>query len=108
MVKIFMEITLIVKDRVVGVVVPIAVWPKLKAIVWQFCETSKYTEIKMNMNWIWVSMAIVILKVALIFIGYIQWSPVSVPQSVGIFGASETENMSVAHVDIRLYQQKLL
>ena len=48
-------------------------------------------------------MAIVILKVALIFIGYIQWSPVSVPQSVGIFGASETENVSVAHVDIRLY-----
>ena len=48
MVKILMKITLIVKDRVVGVVVPIAVWPKLKAIVWQFCETSKYTEIKMN------------------------------------------------------------
>ena len=41
-----MKITLIVKDLVVGVVVPIAVWPKLKAIEWQFCETSKYTENK--------------------------------------------------------------
>ena len=41
-----MKITLIVKDLVVGVVVPKAVWPKLKAIVWQFCETSKYTENK--------------------------------------------------------------
>ena len=62
-----MKITLIVKDRVVGVVVPIAVWPKLKAIVWQFCETSKYTAIKMNMNWIWVSIRVSIAVVFVIF-----------------------------------------